>query len=255
MPGFKDHFSANADLYASARPHYPPSLAAWLAQHCVATDCALDAGCGNGQLALDLARHFNWVVATDASAAQIAAATPHPRVEYRCAPAERSGLPAMSVDLVTVAQAAHWFDLPSFYAEVERIARPGALLALISYGQMELPGEAGAPMVDFYANRIAAYWPPERRHILNGLRELPFPYPELEQPELAIEERWTLEQVLAYIGTWSALAKVRAAGKEAMLDEFAEALGRAWGDPATRLTARWPLRMRLGRIAVSRGSL
>ena len=58
----------------------------------------------------------------------------HPRVEYRVAPAERSGLPDAAVDLVTLALAAHWFDLPRFYAEVRRVGRPRTAIALISSG-------------------------------------------------------------------------------------------------------------------------
>ena len=111
---FKDHFSARSADYAVYRPTYPAALVDYLAGLCAATELALDAGCGTGQLSVLLARRFHHVVATDASPQQIEKAEPHPGVEYRVAPAERSGLPDASVDLVAAAQAAHWFDLPAF---------------------------------------------------------------------------------------------------------------------------------------------
>src|SRR5688572_14539271 len=131
---FKDHFSAGSENYAASRPDYPPELAAFLAEASPARGLAVDCGCGTGQLTVRLAEHFNEVLATDASARQIAAAAPHPRVTYRTAPAEASGLEPDLADLIVAAQAAHWFDIEAFYAEARRIARPGALLALVTYG-------------------------------------------------------------------------------------------------------------------------
>ena len=113
---FKDHFSERSADYAANRPTYPPQLAGFLAEHSPGRTLALDCGCGTGQLSVQLAEHFAEVVATDASAAQIAAATPHPRVRYRVAPADASGLEPVSADLIVAAQAAHWFDLDAFYA-------------------------------------------------------------------------------------------------------------------------------------------
>ncbi|HMF06909.1 MAG TPA: class I SAM-dependent methyltransferase, partial [Methylocella sp.] len=131
---FKDHFSANSAKYAANRPTYPRALIDFLADIAPGHEQALDCGCGSGQLSTLLAARFNRVFATDASAQQIANATPHERVAYRTAPAEQSGLPEGSVDLITVAQAAHWLDLKAFYAEVRRVGRANAILALITYG-------------------------------------------------------------------------------------------------------------------------
>jgi SAM-dependent methyltransferase len=138
--GFKDHFSLGSDRYAAFRPTYPAALADWLAGLCASTDAAWDVGCGTGQLSVLLARRFGCVFATDASAEQVAMAQPAAGVEYSVAPAERSGLADASVDLVVAAQAAHWFDLPEFYAEVRRVARPGAVVALVCYGKCEIDG-------------------------------------------------------------------------------------------------------------------
>lgn len=245
---FKDHFSAAAAGYAAHRPGYPDALVDYLAGLAPATTCALDCGCGTGQLSVPLARCFARVVATDASAAQIANAEPHLGVEYRVALAEDSGLPPASVDLITVAQAAHWLDLERFYAEARRIARPGAVLALISYGVLQVEG-APAPVVErFYYQVLGPWWPAERRHVEEGYRSLPFPFAECPVPALAIEVQWTLADLLGYIDTWSAVRELEKARGRAPVEQFAAELAAAWGDPETRRTVRWPLALRVGQV-------
>ncbi|WP_027133303.1 class I SAM-dependent methyltransferase [Geminicoccus roseus] len=248
MTSFKDHFSATASDYAAHRPTYPASLADFLAGIAPGRGRALDGGCGTGQLSVLLAEKFQEVVATDASAAQIAQATPHPRVRYRVATAERSGLEEASVDLVTVAQAAHWLDLPAFYDEVRRVARPGAALALISYGIFEVAGPPGPVMRHFYQDVVGPYWPPERRHVEVGYRSLPFPFPETSLPDMAIEVAWRLDDLLGYAGTWSAVGAARLALGQDPLAELRPALAAAWGDPQARRTVRWPLSGRIGHV-------
>ncbi|MGH8214998.1 MAG: class I SAM-dependent methyltransferase, partial [Rhodanobacteraceae bacterium] len=130
---FKDHFSGHSDLYAKARPHYPDALFAWIAGEAPARGCVWDAGCGNGQASVALARHFERVAATDPSERQIGQAVADPRVEYRAEPAEHTSLAGQSADAVTVAQALHWFDLDAFVPEVRRVCKPGALFAAWSY--------------------------------------------------------------------------------------------------------------------------
>src|SRR5438128_2266209 len=98
--GFKDLFSKQAGSYAQYRPTYPERLFDYLAGIAPARESVWDCGTGNGQAALLLASRFTHVIATDPSERQIAQATPNPRVEYRVAPAEKSGLPDSSVDLV-----------------------------------------------------------------------------------------------------------------------------------------------------------
>jgi SAM-dependent methyltransferase len=245
---FKDHFSAAASGYAAHRPAYPAALAEALAALAPGRGLALDCGCGNGQLARLLAEPFERVVATDASAAQIAEAPPHPRIAFRVAPAEASGLPPACADLIAAAQAAHWFDLPAFYAEARRVARPGAVLALISYGVLHLDGAAEAVLRDFYTRVVGPYWPPERAHVEAGYRTLPFPFAELPAPDLAIEAAWTLADLVGYAGTWSALRGAEAALGRSPLPDFARDLAAAWGDPEARRRVRWPLSLRLARL-------
>jgi SAM-dependent methyltransferase len=248
MSAFKDHFSAGSAAYAAHRPRYPEALVAFLADVAPARDLALDCACGSGQLSVPLARRFAQVVAMDASAAQIAEATAHPNLTYRTAPAERSGLPEECADLVTVAQAAHWLDLPAFYAEVRRVAKPRGIVALITYGMMEVTSEAGSVVGDFYGRVLDPYWPPERRLVEDGYRGLPFPFAEIAAPPLAIEAALSLDDLVGYVGTWSALREARRATGSDPLPAFREALARAWGEPAARRGIRWPLSLRVGRV-------
>lgn len=228
---------------------YPPALVDCLADLAPGRALAWDAGCGSGQLSLILARRFDKVIATDASAEQIAHATAAPRVEYRCAPAEASGLDPGIADLAVAAQAAHWFDLPGYYAEVRRVARPGAVVALVSYGNVRADAAIG-PLIDrFYSDALGPLWPPERRLVENGYRSLPFPFAEVTTPPFEIRVDWTLADVLGYVETWSAVRAMERVEGRGPFDAFAAQLGRVWGDPVVRRPVRWPLSLRVGKVA------
>lgn len=246
---FKDHFSARAEAYAKHRPVYPPALADALADRAPQTRVALDVGAGSGQLSVLLAARFDRVIATDASASQVEHATSHPRVEYRVAKAEASGLGEASVDLVVAAQAAHWFDLEAFYAEVRRISRPGALLALVSYALLTITPEIDAVLGAFHYGDLDGYWPPERKLVDEGYRSLAFPFPEVQLPPVTMTARWDLDALLGYVHTWSGLAALAASGAEgaSRIERFERALTLAWGeDRALVRDVAWPLAIRAG---------
>src|SRR4051794_15299816 len=176
MAEFKDHFSTGSEGYASHRPTYPPALGAWLVSNSPSNKMAWDCGCGTGQLSTVLGEHFDRVIATDASAEQIRNAKPHPRVEYRAEPAESSTLARDSVDLIGVAQAAHWLNLDLFYEEVRRVSHARGLLALITYERTRISSEIDPIVARFYEDDLAGLWPAERRHVETEYRELPFPF-------------------------------------------------------------------------------
>lgn len=242
------HFETGGGAYARFRPSYPPALAAALADLAPARDLAVDVGCGTGQLSVLLADHFERVDAFDISADQVANATPHPGVRYAVAPADALPFAASAASLVTVAQAAHWFDLPRFYAEVRRIAAPSAILALIAYAKGEVDGPLAGRFQSFYADEVGEFWPPERALIENEYRDLPFPFMELDPPELAIERDWDLASLIGYVETWSATKRARAAGEGARVDAFIADAHRLWCDPDTTRRITWPVRIRLGRL-------
>ncbi len=246
--GFSDHFGKVAGHYADFRPTYPAALFDWLREQCATHERVWDCGCGNGQASVALAAHFMHVHASDASAGQIAHATPHPRVRYAVAPASASGLDDASVDLVTVAQALHWFADERFYDEARRVLKPRGLVAAWSYGMIVVDGDAvNAAIQHFYHQVIGPYWPPERRHVETGYRELPFPFTRITSPALAMEVAWPLPQLLGYLGSWSASARYReATGKDAV-DALGKLLRNDWGDPMRARTVRWPLAILAGR--------
>lgn len=241
-----DHFSAQASAYARCRPHYPAALFEYLAAVSPGRDAALDVGTGSGQAALALAGHFGHVRATDRSIAQLACAPAHPRIEYVEEAAEEIGTPPASFDLVTVAQAAHWFDLSAFYGEVRRVLRPGGVIALWTYGLFEAGSAVDAIVGDFYRNVVGPYWPRERYHVEDGYRSLPFPFTVLAAPAFRIETSWTAEAGLGYLGTWSAVLEYRRVRGKDPLGLVAPVLRAAWGQQRRRVT--WPLYLRAGRV-------
>jgi len=247
MMAFQDHFSSQAGAYARARPTYPPGLFAELARLAERRDLAWDCGTGNGQAALGLAAHFGAVVATDPSGAQLAVAIPHPRVVYRQLPESSSGLDPGSVDLVAAAQAAHWFDLDRFYLEAARVLRPGGLLAVWCYGVCRIAPGIDDVLGTFYYRTVGPWWPPERGHIDTEYASLPFPWPGLPFPRLAIERSWTLAELLAYVETWSAVKRYRDARGEDPMPGLGELLARPWGPAGRPRLVTWPLAMRIGR--------
>lgn len=250
MP-FADHFATVAADYAAFRPRYPAELFAALAAAAPDRERAWDCATGSGQAALGLAEHFRVVVASDASAAQVARAAPHARVRYVVARAEASALADRSVALVTVAQALHWLDAERFHAEVRRVLRPDGVIAAWSYGRVRIDGGAIDELLDhFHDETVGPWWPPERRHVVSGYRTLPFPFAEipLASPPLALAVRWTLAELLGYLGTWSAVARYRRERDDDPLGALAAALAPHWGDRSVRRTVSWPLAVRAGRV-------
>jgi SAM-dependent methyltransferase len=243
---FKDHFSARAAGYAKFRPTYPDSLFDWLARLAPGRALAWDAGTGNGQAARALAGRFDRVLATDASEQQIAHAEPRAGVTFRVGPAHESGLDAATCDLVTAAQALHWFDIPAFFAEAARVLRPRGALAVWTYGQPSLDDPACDAVLQRYVHEVEPYWPPERALVETGYRTVAFPFEEIEPPALELELWSTVDAFAGYVRTWSATEHYgKALGRDPVAPVEAE-LRRLWpaGEPRR---ARWRLSVRAGR--------
>ena len=242
-------FATVARAYANFRPGYPPELFAWLARVSPSREAVWDCGCGSGQASVPLAEHFAMVHATDVAPEQIAAAKPHSRVRYSVTPAEHSGLPDQSVDLVTVAQALHWFDVTAFFAEATRVARPGALLAVWNYPRPRfVDAELDRRFFTFYSQVVGPYWPPERRHIEEGYKSLPFPFEEVESPEFGFELDWNIDQVAGYASSWSATARYRQALGTDPVPLLRELIEPAWPAAGGSVPLRMALGLRAGRL-------
>lgn len=246
--GFKDHFSRQADRYTRFRPHYPRELFGYLASLPRAPGRAWDCGTGSGQAAVALAEFFAEVVASDPSARQIEHAASHERVTYLVATAEACPLPDDSVDLVTVAQAVHWFDLDKFYAEVRRVGRPGSVIAIWAYGLAAITPQVDAVIQRLYADILGSYWPPERGVIEEGYQSVAFPFEEVSPPELKMTARWNLDELLGYLSTWSSAQKFLEKNGTNPLDLIRADLAAAWQSPAEKRLIEWPLVLRVGRI-------
>jgi SAM-dependent methyltransferase len=237
---FADHFSALAASYATFRPRYPDELTALLAELAPARDLAWDAGAGTGQLSTALAERFARVIATEPAAAQLAEASAHAKVEYRCEPAETSTLADASADLSIAAQAAHWFDWPRYVAEVGRVTRRGGLVGIVGYGNAVVRGAAEQPFAR-YVQLVDAYWPPGRELVVSGYAPLAWPWPAVAAPAIAMSATWTRDQLFGYVATWSSTARYRKAHGDGALEALAAAL------PDEPAQIAWPLAIKLAR--------
>lgn len=246
---FHDHFSTAAGGYALSRPTYPEALFRHLAELAPGRESAWDCATGNGQAAHGLARYFGCVEATDASAEQIAHAAPLANVSYSVQPAESTAFPAASFDALCVAQALHWFDVERFYAEAKRVLKPRAVVLVVGYGWMEISPDIDGALKRAVIDPLGPFWPQQNRLLWNEYRDLPFPFERIEFPAMAIEARWTLAQLVAYIGTWTATRRLLEA-KPDFLEGVHAALAAAWGPPEVRVV-RSPLTITCGRHAGS----
>lgn len=248
MANFEDHFSKGAGYYARYRPQYPGELFVYLASISPGRRLAWDCGTGNGQAALELAKHFERVVATDASADQIAQAFPHERVDYRVERAEDVSLEGGSVDLVTVAIAVHWFDLEPFYQAVRRVARPGGILAVWLYHLPVIDPAIDPILAHYYNDVVAGFWPERFHYMADRYQTLPFPFEELNPPAFQMQADWDLTQITGFLNSWSATQRYQQARHQHPVGVIWQELSAAWGKPDLHRSIHWPVYMRVGRM-------
>jgi len=201
----KDNFSSHSKEYAQFRPHYPKELFEALLSLVKKRDAAWDCGTGNGQVAGVLAGHFTEIYATDISQHQLEVAVQRPNIHYSVQPAEKTGFSAKQFDLVTVAQAIHWFQFADFYSEVKRTLRPGGFIAVIGYGLVQTEKPLQTIIDHFYTKIIGPCWDAERHYIDEAYQTIPFPFEEISMPAFKIRYQWSPDQLIGYIGTWSAV--------------------------------------------------
>ncbi len=246
MASFEDHFSSYARDYARYRPQYPSGLFSYLASISPGRQLAWDCGTGNGQAARELARHFDRVYATDASADQIAQALRHERIEYRVERAEDVSLGDACVDLVTVAIAVHWFDLEPFYQAVRRVAKPQGILAVWMYDLPVIDPAIGRILEHYYSDVVAGYWPERFHFMAERYQTLPFPFEEIQPPAFEMRADWELAQVAGFLDSWSATRRYQKERGQHPVSQIWQELSDAWGEPTRRRTIRWPIYLRLG---------
>jgi ubiquinone/menaquinone biosynthesis C-methylase UbiE len=258
---FKDLFSSNSKKYASSRPTYPRPLFEFLVELVQYRNLAWDCATGNGQAAVFLSEYFEQVIASDASKEQIENAQPRDNIRYEVFRAEKTTLADNSVDLVTIAQALHWFDLDDFYKEVKRVLRKedngpgsvggglGGVIAAWAYGLHSI-----SPYIDnithlLYEDILGSYWPKERKIVENKYQDIPFPFHEIDAPVFQIELDWTLSDLVGYLYTWSSVQKFIGKNNSDPIKQVYDSLADAWSDKNSWQKRRviWPIYIRVGR--------
>jgi ubiquinone/menaquinone biosynthesis C-methylase UbiE len=244
----KDNFSTQSKDYAAFRPKLQQEVYDFVIKHVQQFDLAWDVGTGNGQTAVELSRVFKQVVATDISENQLSHAVPLPNIIYKKEPAEHSSLENNSVDLITIAQAIHWFHFDDFYKEVRRVAKTGAVIAAFSYSMFRAENKIIDNIIQQFYNDSSPFWDPERRYIDEQYRTIPFPFKEIEAPVFYINYEWTIEQVIGYMRTWSANQHYRKKfGADLVSDEFKDQLLKEWPSEE-KISLAFPVYMRIGSV-------
>jgi len=245
---FKDLFSLQADDYLKFRPTYPQKLFEYLSSLTPSHDIAWDVGTGNGQAVLELAKTFNQVIATDPSKQQLSRAPHHPKVKYKENKAEASPLANDSADLITAAQAFHWFTHEIFFKEVKRVAKQDSILAIWCYELATITPEIDKVVEYYYRQVVGDFWEPERKYVETGYKTIQIPFDELSAPDFQMEAHWSLDHLLGYLNTWSATQKaVKKRMNDHPLSQIRDSLTKAWGSSLTRSVV-WPLSIRIFRI-------
>lgn len=243
----KDYFSSHAGIYAAFRPSYPKALYDFIFSHLSGKTTAWDCATGNGQVAQYLCQHFGKVYATDISQQQLDQAFRAPNIFYSVSPAEKTSFADHQFDLITVAQALHWFDPSSFYREVQRTGKPGSLLAVWGYANLTVDTAIDKLFYDFYENTVGPYWDEARKLVENEYRDIPFPFEQIPAPRFHIQVKWTRDQFCGYLTSWSATQKFIRTHQENPVVAFRESLAPYW-KPDEQKNVTFPVFMKLGRI-------
>lgn len=245
--GSRNWFSLDSDIYRKARPSYPTRLGEALAGLCQKQELAVDVGCGSGQLSMVLAEQFHQVLALDSSADQISVSKEKENIQYQVSSAEQLNCADNSADLIVAAQAAHWFDLTGFYHEARRVAKPSAILALISYGVPYIDDPINSVFQQGYWQDCFHFWPEQRRPVENGYADLYFPFDEIEMPRSSIEIEMTLEEFFAYISTWSAYKVAAKKDELKVFDQWFVRMASQWKAHEKKRVI-WPIAARVGKL-------
>lgn len=246
MSGFKDNFSQQAAIYARYRPHYPVALFEFLSSLTEGHTTAWDCGTGNGQAATALAAYYDHVIATDPSEQQIRNAAPHERVTYRVEKAEATTISSALVDLLTIANAMHWFDLELFYAEVNRVVKSNGVIAAWCYGVPLVDTEVDKIAWHFHNDIVGKYWVEENRIVERGYGTIPFPFTPVPSPAFSSERMMSLDDFVAYLNTWSATQKFINEHGYNPTERLKNELQAVWKDSEKKVT--WELSIKVGRV-------
>lgn len=244
---FKDHFTRQAESYTKFRPGYPDELFKYLSDISPLNELAWDCATGSGQAANELTRYFDIVIASDASAGQVQNAFKNDKIIYKVFPAEKAVIDSGSVDLITVAQALHWFNFENFYSEVRRVLKKDGIIAVWMYGLVKISPELDMITKRFDNEILKDYWPPERQLFYEEYKTIPFPFERVKTPEFNMSADWTLENLFGFLGTWSAAQKFKEKENFDPLNLITSDFQKAWGKEKVR-KAKWDLILKVGKV-------
>jgi ubiquinone/menaquinone biosynthesis C-methylase UbiE len=248
MP-YVDHFGQKSAEYLLYRPDYPEALYRYLVDLVNKRELAWDCATGNGQAAVSLSQYFKQVIASDINKEQLKVAPKKANIEYRCWPADKTSLNDKSVDLITVAQALHWFDLDKFYQEAKRVCRFGGVVAAWCYSLSSVNDEVDALVKKLYSDILGSeYWPPERRYIDEGYETIPFPFKKIAAPKFTMEKTANLPQFIGYLSTWSAVKQYQLLNQDNPINWIYQELQQVWGNPETERVMQWPIHLLVGKV-------
>lgn len=249
MAQFKDNFSQQSDIYVKYRPQYPVELYTYLssltAEHVLVWDC----GTGNGQAAIGLATCYDQVIATDPSEQQIRNCLPHDKVKYLVEKAENNSFPTHSADLLTIANALHWFDFDIFYQEAYRVLKPNGVIAAWAMGVPSISPEIDKIIQHFHDHTLNDYWLAENRLVEKGYATIPFPFQLISSPDFFCEKRMNLHDLTGYLNTWSATQRFINQQGFNPTEQVMKELAKVWEDASLEKTLVWKLVLKVGRIS------
>uniref|UniRef100_A0A2N9GDF8 Methyltransferase type 11 domain-containing protein n=1 Tax=Fagus sylvatica TaxID=28930 RepID=A0A2N9GDF8_FAGSY len=233
-------FIKQAEQYAEGRPSYPQELFDFIASKTPSHDLAWDVGAGSGQAARSLAGIYKNVIATDTSPKQLQFAPKLPNIRYQQTPptmsiAELEGnvAPQSSIDVVTIAQAIHWFDLPNFYQQVRWILKkPHGIIAAWCYTAPEVNDSVDAVFQPYYNIAAEPYWEPPRKLVDNKYTTIDFPFEPVDGAD--------------HTGPFQFL---REKGVELLSNDVIEEFKRAWTeDGQDKKVVKFPIYLKIGRV-------
>ena len=246
MNNFKNPFSVNSDKYGKYRPDYPEVLFEFLSSITPGHDLAWDCATGSGQAARGLLKYFHKVIATDASKEQIENAIRHKKISYEVAPAHKTTIQTESIDLITVAQALHWFKFDRFYKEAKRVLKQNGIIAVWTYDLLTISPEIDS-IIKYFYNTVGEFWPPERKFVENRYENIPFPFYKLPSPSFRMTAKWTIDQFIGYICTWSAVKRYMDTKGTDPVESLKEELTGLWDNSSGIMDVYWPLTVMIGK--------
>lgn len=237
------NFANNAENYRRYRPDYPDQLFHYLAMLSDNHENAWDVATGNGQAAIGLAQSFSKVYASDISTRQLENAHQRKNIKYFVGRAEQCKFPDESMDIITVAQALHWFDIDKFFAEAKRILKPGGILAVWNYQLLQINHEVDAVIRHLYENVLKNYWPNQRETLENNFSDYQFPFQTIPTPDFKVEKTWTFDQVIGYLNSWSATQNYIQQEQKNPISQLSQKLIFAWCDTNHMKKVQWPIKL------------